>query len=636
MAALFILTIACLSLGTQWWSLGEPAHASHGFPHATVKVWDTAVPTFPSGSPGLTPGASVEDQAGLTGHGTSFPTIVTVYARNTNSAGPDGVSYWNPDSNLFLWYGKTLGFPTSVDINRGGPTLPGGPFGTTFGPGDVWIAGYQDGKAIVHIAGTNKFRSYATNSSLNPPSGGVWGVKVDEATGKVWGAQPAEERLSRLDPPSGLVTMWTCSSLLAGGKPCGTPMFVTVDSQGRPYVTLIYSDLIGRVNPGPDGVLGLGPLGTSDDTATVWQIPSLDGTTSFRPVGIPLTGSELYQNGNNITADADGNIWFTETNSNEIGRLSGGPDGVLGTADDLICEYKKPGLTNPQLIATTSSGALLQVYFTEGEGNSVSVLTQVEADQASGLTQVCTTVPPETVPLNVQEMKPDIFDEEVAPLQTTIVPTVHDVPGLDGSASGATRTATGEPIPPILRFSPMPNPLLSMNGTPIGDAGNGFPLGITGVYATNRIAGAYLKGNKHFEVSSGAIIAPPPPIRFEETDPSITFTGTWASNTNFVAWSGGSAMMSNVGTSRATFTFTGTAVSWISVMCEICGIADVFMDGTLAGTVDMYSATREQGAFFNATGLPAGSHTLVIEVTGTKNPVSGDAYIAVDAFDVTR
>jgi hypothetical protein len=57
----------------------------------------------------------------------------------------------------------------------------------------------------------------------------------------------------------------------------------------------------------------------------------------------------------------------------------------------------------------------------------------------------------------------------------------------------------------------MPNPLLSMGGNAIGDAGNGFPLGITGVYATNRIAGAYLKGNKHFEVSSGAIIAPPPP-----------------------------------------------------------------------------------------------------------------------------
>jgi hypothetical protein len=57
----------------------------------------------------------------------------------------------------------------------------------------------------------------------------------------------------------------------------------------------------------------------------------------------------------------------------------------------------------------------------------------------------------------------------------------------------------------------MPNPLLSPDGMPIGDAGNGFPSGMTGVYSGNRIAGAYLRGNKHFEVQSGAIIAPPPP-----------------------------------------------------------------------------------------------------------------------------
>jgi hypothetical protein len=57
----------------------------------------------------------------------------------------------------------------------------------------------------------------------------------------------------------------------------------------------------------------------------------------------------------------------------------------------------------------------------------------------------------------------------------------------------------------------MPNPLLSLGGTPTGDAGNGFPSGLTGVYGGNRIAGAYLRGNKHFELQSGAVIAPPHP-----------------------------------------------------------------------------------------------------------------------------
>src|SRR2546422_6281053 len=34
--------------------------------------------------------------------------------------------------------------------------------------------------------------------------------------------------------------------------------------------------------------------------------------------------------------------------------------------------------------------------------------------------------------------------------------------------------------------------------------------------------------------------------------------------------------------------------------------------------------------------LGAGSHTLVIEVTGMVNTSSGDAFVVVDAFEVTR
>jgi hypothetical protein len=156
------------------------------------------------------------------------------------------------------------------------------------------------------------------------------------------------------------------------------------------------------------------------------------------------------------------------------------------------------------------------------------------------------------------------------------------------------------------------------------------------VTGTTSSGGAHIAVDA-FDVTSDGTVPPPAraPTRFEETAQWVTFTGTWITNTDFVAWSGGSAAASNVGGSRATISFTGTAVSWISVKCELCGIADVFVDGTLAGTVDMYSATREQGAVFAATGLPVGSHTLAIEVTGTKNPASGDAYVAVDAFDAS-
>jgi hypothetical protein len=86
----------------------------------------------------------------------------------------------------------------------------------------------------------------------------------------------------------------------------------------------------------------------------------------------------------------------------------------------------------------------------------------------------------------------------------------------------------------------------------------------------------------------------------------------------------------------ATFTFTGTGVSWIGFECEKCGIARVSLDGSVVATVDTYAPSRPSasGAMFTATGLAAGSHTIVIEMTGTKNASSLGAFIVVDAFDV--
>jgi hypothetical protein len=496
----------------------QHAYAGHGFPHATVKVWDTAVP-----GPGLTPTESVEDPGGLTGHGTGSPTIVTLFARSTHSGGPSGVSYWNPDENLFVWYGKTFGltqtygtpasgFPAGVDINRGGgPVLAGGPVDpgsdgvlgtaddrpTSFGRGDVWVAGQQTEPLYVHIAGTDMFRSYGTDGSLTPPSGRAWGVAVDEASGNVFVAQPEEGRITRVVPPTGQVTKWDLP-IACGGGGCGAPVYVTLDRAGRPYSTMALSDGILRVNPGRDGVLG-----TSDDTIDFWKVPSLDGRASFVDPPGSLTSvvqAEEHPHGI-ITTDAEGNIWFTETGSNEVGRLSGGPDRIIGTADDEICEFTTSGLENPRQIASGGSGNLLQAYFTEGGGNSVSVLTRAEADMAPFPMRVCTTTPPLNFAVPLFHVQTRMFDEKVVPRRATILPTVHDVPGLEALASGLTTTATGEPIPPILRFSPMPG----------GPLGNGVPSGMTSVYAGNRIAGAYLKGNKHFEVTSGAVIAPPPP-----------------------------------------------------------------------------------------------------------------------------
>jgi hypothetical protein len=94
---------------------------------------------------------------------------------------------------------------------------------------------------------------------------------------------------------------------------------------------------------------------------------------------------------------------------------------------------------------------------------------------------------------------------------------------------------------------------------------------------------------------------------------------------------------SDVVGATVTFSFTGTGVSWIGARCEICGIAEVVIDGTLVAEVDTFAPTRPPASesMFSTSGLTSGGHTLVIRVTGRRNPSSGNWIIAVDAFDVT-
>src|SRR5882672_1745071 len=137
-------------------------------------------------------------------------------------------------------------------------------------------------------------------------------------------------------------------------------------------------------------------------------------------------------------------------------------------------------------------------------------------------------------------------------------------------------------------------------------------------------------------------LAPPPPptptgtTRSEES--TATQIGFW---TNYGAetgtFSGGSIVASNIVASTAMFSFTGTAVSWIGVKCNVCGIAAVSVDGGMPITVDTAGPNAPGGltseSVYSASGLAASNHTMVITVTGMSR--SDGAYVAVDAFDVT-
>src|SRR5262245_41926834 len=127
----------------------------------------------------------------------------------------------------------------------------------------------------------------------------------------------------------------------------------------------------------------------------------------------------------------------------------------------------------------------------------------------------------------------------------------------------------------------------------------------------------------------------PGATRVEETNSAVVWSGTWRQN-NSPSNSTGSARLSRTAGSRASFTCTGTDVTWIGHKDQWSGIARVSIDGALKATVDTYAPTsgaQAQVGLYTANGLPSGTHTIAIEVTGTKGNSARAAWVWVDAFD---
>jgi hypothetical protein len=124
-----------------------------------------------------------------------------------------------------------------------------------------------------------------------------------------------------------------------------------------------------------------------------------------------------------------------------------------------------------------------------------------------------------------------------------------------------------------------------------------------------------------------------PGRRYEEYDPSIAYTGTWTTDNDARVWSEGVVATNNVKGSTATFSFTGTSVSWIG--CEkgsAGGVADVYIDGSFMQEVKLnqsYPIEGYQMTVFRQDGLSNGPHKLMIQVMNTDG-----SYVVVDAFDV--
>jgi thermitase len=124
-------------------------------------------------------------------------------------------------------------------------------------------------------------------------------------------------------------------------------------------------------------------------------------------------------------------------------------------------------------------------------------------------------------------------------------------------------------------------------------------------------------------------------VRYEDTDPRLIYSGSWATFTG-ASYSGGSMKQTSISGSTVTINFSGTGLTWITRKFPSSGRARVTLDGGTPVTVDLYSASQlyQQPAWTTGT-LAYGPHTVVIAYTGQKNPSATSTYVNIDAVDVT-
>jgi len=86
--------------------------------------------------------------------------------------------------------------------------------------------------------------------------------------------------------------------------------------------------------------------------------------------------------------------------------------------------------------------------------------------------------------------------------------------------------------------------------------------------------------------------------------------------------------------SEVAFAFEGSELTWTFARAPNRGIAQVLLDGSSRGTVDLYAPDAQWRQSVTFQNLKPGKHLLRIRVTGTHRPDAQGSYIDVDSLEV--
>ncbi|MDR4949950.1 S8 family serine peptidase [Neobacillus cucumis] len=124
--------------------------------------------------------------------------------------------------------------------------------------------------------------------------------------------------------------------------------------------------------------------------------------------------------------------------------------------------------------------------------------------------------------------------------------------------------------------------------------------------------------------------------KVEENNANITYSGTWTSQSS-TSFSGGAAKYNSVKGNAAEYKFTGEGLTVLGKTASNQGKADIYVDGVLVKTADLYSSTTKYKAtLYSTTSLSRGPHVVKVVNRGEKSTSSTGTTITLDAFVVSQ
>lgn len=123
----------------------------------------------------------------------------------------------------------------------------------------------------------------------------------------------------------------------------------------------------------------------------------------------------------------------------------------------------------------------------------------------------------------------------------------------------------------------------------------------------------------------------------DDNNGAITYSGTWSTSVpSGTGYSNNTGHFTTTSGSYSQYTFTGTNVVWSGVKGPDHGTADVYIDGVLDNSVNLYAANRFVNTeIYSKVGLTNGSHTIKIVARADKDSASTGYYVEVDRFNIT-